>query len=298
MTAAATVSNLPATKPSLIQRFAERAGVDADKLVKTLKDTVFKMPNGAEVSNEQLLVLLSVAEKYNLDPMVKEIYAFPAKGGGVVPIVSVDGWIAMMINHPQYDGHEYTDGPEDKGGLPSFIECRVHRKDHSHPTTVREYMAECKRGTEPWNQWPRRMLRHKATIQAARAAFGFAGVYDPDEADRIIDAENGRVIDVQSSPAIADINAQVTGKPVAQKASPTASAPIDVTPSNTGDRPPLALDGDGAVGPSYGEVRAKLDKAPNADELDLAESLIDSLADNFQPELRALAKTRRAELTK
>jgi hypothetical protein len=29
------------------------------------------------------------------------------------------------------------------------------------------------------------MLRHKAFVQAARYAFGFAGIVDPDEADRV-----------------------------------------------------------------------------------------------------------------
>ncbi len=29
------------------------------------------------------------------------------------------------------------------------------------------------------------MLRHKATIQAARYAFGLSGIYDPDEGERI-----------------------------------------------------------------------------------------------------------------
>jgi hypothetical protein len=33
------------------------------------------------------------------------------------------------------------------------------------------------------------MLRHKAKIQGAREAFGFAGIYDADEAARIIEAE-------------------------------------------------------------------------------------------------------------
>jgi hypothetical protein len=35
---------------------------------------------------------------------------------------------------------------------------------------------------------PKRMLRHKALIQAARIAFGFSGIYDEDEATRIKDA--------------------------------------------------------------------------------------------------------------
>ena len=31
------------------------------------------------------------------------------------------------------------------------------------------------------------MLRHKAMIQCARLAFGFGGIFDQDEADRIIE---------------------------------------------------------------------------------------------------------------
>jgi hypothetical protein len=46
-------------------------------------------------------------------------------------------------------------------------------------------MAECKRDTDTWKKWPARMLRHKAAIQAARYAFGFAGIYDLDEAERM-----------------------------------------------------------------------------------------------------------------
>ncbi len=38
------------------------------------------------------------------------------------------------------------------------------------------------------------MLRHKAFIQGARVAFGFSGIYDEDEKDRIIAAEEAVVI--------------------------------------------------------------------------------------------------------
>ena len=60
-------------------------------------------------------------------------------------------------------------------------------------------MAECKRNTDPWRQWPNRMLRHKATIQAARYAFGFSGIADPDEAERSADAPRPAVAEVLAS---------------------------------------------------------------------------------------------------
>jgi hypothetical protein len=33
------------------------------------------------------------------------------------------------------------------------------------------------------------MLRHKAMIQCARIAFGFGGIFDPDEAERIVERD-------------------------------------------------------------------------------------------------------------
>jgi hypothetical protein len=66
----------------------------------------------------------------------------------------------------------------------------MYRKDRTHPTVITEYMAECRRPTDPWNSHPKRMLRHKAMIQCARLAFAFAGIYDPDEGERVLAAEN------------------------------------------------------------------------------------------------------------
>jgi hypothetical protein len=55
---------------------------------------------------------------------------------------------------------------------------------------VTEYLSECKRGTQPWQSHPKRMLRHKAMIQCARLAFGYVGIYDQDEAERIVDVND------------------------------------------------------------------------------------------------------------
>jgi phage recombination protein Bet len=149
-------------------------------MLTTLKATAFK----GEVSNEQMMALLIVADQYGLNPWTKEIYAFPDKGG-IVPVVGVDGWARIINSNPAFDGMEFIDSA-DVGGLPEWIECVIYRKDRTHPVKVRERMKECKRGTQPWNSHPTRMLRHKAMIQCARLAFGFAGIYDEDEAQRII----------------------------------------------------------------------------------------------------------------
>lgn len=163
---------------SLITRMADRYGVDADKMLTTLKATAFK----GDVSNEQMMALLLVAEQHGLNPWTKEIYAFPSQNG-IVPVVGVDGWARIINERKELDGIDFNEAEDG-----SWIECTIYRKDRQHPTKVKEWMSECGRQTAPWTSHPRRMLRHKALIQCARIAFGFGGIYDQDEAERIIEA--------------------------------------------------------------------------------------------------------------
>ena len=174
------MSNQLATQqsPGALAMMGNRLNVDSGKLLQTLKNTVFK---GA--SNDELLALVVVANEYGLNPLTKEIYAFPGKGGGIVPVVSVDGWLHIANAHPAMDGFEFEDHHDDMGALVSCT-CTIHRTDRKHPIEVTEYLSECKRNTEPWKM-EHRMLRHKAFIQASRYAFGFSGIHDEDEAGRI-----------------------------------------------------------------------------------------------------------------
>jgi phage recombination protein Bet len=165
----------PTQRASALALMASRLSVDPTKLLDTLKATVFK---GA--SNEELLALVAVSNRYGLDPLTKQIYAFPSRGG-ITPVVSVDGWLHILNTQPQFDGVEfiYTD---DADGNPYSVTAVIHRKDRSHATKVTEYFSECYRATDPWKQFPRRMLRHKVVKEAVRVAFGISGVTDEDEA--------------------------------------------------------------------------------------------------------------------
>lgn len=173
------ITKTEAARPSLIASMAAARNMDPDQFARTVRATV--MP--AQHTNEQFAALMLVADKYDLDPILKEIYAFPAKGGGIVPIVSIDGWVNLINSHPQYDGCEFDFEHNEQGELVSCT-CRMYRKDRSRPVTVTEYLSECIRNTEPWKM-KHRMLRHKTMIQAARYAFGFAGIYDEDEGAKI-----------------------------------------------------------------------------------------------------------------
>jgi phage recombination protein Bet len=176
---------------SLIQFMAGRYNLEPAKFLSTLIKTVFPSDK-QNASNEQVAAFLAVAKQYDLNPFIKEIYAFPGKSGGIVPIVSIDGWSTLINRQSALDGIEFEDQLDDTGELRA-VTAVIYRKDRGHPTRVIEYMNECRRNTEPWQKWPARMLRHKALIQCARVAFGLAGIYDPDEAERIAEAEQAQI---------------------------------------------------------------------------------------------------------
>lgn len=191
-------------KKSLMTTFANKYNVEPEKMHVTLKATAFRQKNGQEVTNEQMMALVLVANEYGLNPFTKEIYAFPDRNAGIIPIVGVDGWSRIINQHPQFDGMEFESGPlsepldQHHKPCPEWIKCTVYRKDRGQTISITEYLDEVyrepfiKNGNPikgPWQSHTKRFLRHKAMIQCARIAFGFTGIYDPDEGERVIEGQ-------------------------------------------------------------------------------------------------------------
>jgi phage recombination protein Bet len=178
-----TIATREPPKRSVLLAMASRFGMEAAAFEATVRATC----GCAGATREEFAAFLLVANEYGLNPVTREIYAFPKKGGGIQPIVGVDGWMRMANAHPEFDGLEVDFEHDDSGKLLSAT-ARVHRKDRTHAVVVTEYLAECYRNTDPWKM-PHRMLRHKAAIQGIRYAFGFAGIMEPDEAEGIVDRQ-------------------------------------------------------------------------------------------------------------
>lgn len=185
-----------------VTSMAQRLNVDPHEMQNIVMSTVMPTGQNVRVTNEQFVSFMAVANEYKLNPLTKEIYAFPTKGGGIQPIVSIDGWLKIINSQPDFNGMIHEDIREN--GELIAITCKIYKKGIDQPVTVTEYMNECigetkdKYGNKtPWGRWPARMLRHKATIQAGRYAFGLSGIIDPDEAERY---EQAGVADVRSEP--------------------------------------------------------------------------------------------------
>ena len=335
------MSNIITTQASKLGALFGMEG-DGTELVQVLKATAFK----GEVSDAQMVALLTVANHYGLNPFTKELFAFPDKNNGIVPVVGVDGWSRIINSHPQFDGIEFHHADEFvtmPGAKPSpeWIECHIHRKDRSRPVVVREYLDEVYRApfkgkygdvTGPWQTHTKRFLRHKAMIQCARLAFGYGGIYDQDEAERIVEASSVKhmgAADVVTPPAptaptfyeqtkfdgnfakwaetiatgrksAADYIAfaQTRGEPFTEEQKARllsvkkAPPPAEVQDVQPKD-PPDSAPNEGAPAVTYADLAGKLRGAQTLDALDDAASLIAAVAsDQHQQELEAIYDER------
>lgn len=198
-------------QPNALSMLAARLNVNPEELKKTLVHTVMKPQKRGDsvrpATESEFMSFIIVANAYGLNPLTKEIYAYPdTKSDGIVPVVSVDGWIRIIVNHPKYKNHSFVYSDEEvtmanAKPCPKWIECIIEKTDGSK-TVTREYLDECFQGrnfSNPWQSHTKRMLRHKTLIQAGRYTFGLVGIYDEDEAMRIIDAQ---AIEVSGKPVV------------------------------------------------------------------------------------------------
>jgi phage recombination protein Bet len=186
-------SNADSALSQLIERTLARSGMSYATFVRCVTQNAFRsLVSWSESDLERLLL---VCEALGLSPAGRDVYAVMPQGRGAAALlaVSVDGWARIVNQHPQFDGMEFEESNEHEGGVPSWIRCTIYRKDRRVALSIKEYMCEAARDTSAWKTHPRRMLRHKALVQCARLAFELPtspGVYDTDEAERIVQAQD------------------------------------------------------------------------------------------------------------
>lgn len=196
---------------SVTDRLAEKYQLDPQKFYKTLLSCLFK--GKMEPTREELTAFLLVCDQYDLNPFLREIYPAISKKGALLPTLSIDGWLKLIHNQKDFDGLsvEYSDqtvkqemivsdgNKSTRVTIEAPMSCKVtiYQKNRAHPITIEERFKECFRPTEQWRTMPCRMLRHKTIIQCARVVYSFGGIFDNDEAERIIEMEDSNdMVDV------------------------------------------------------------------------------------------------------
>lgn len=176
-------------------------------------------------SDAQLLMLLSFAREYKLNPLAKECYAF-VSGGKTNIGVQVDGWTNIANRNPDYDGQD-MEFEYDKDGVVIAIRSKTYIKGRAHPVVYRAVMSEWYRDTPVWKSMPSHQLYVKARNMGIRFAFGIAA-YDPDDLERIAAAQ---VVEAETKVFKEIVQVFPDAKPVAVK---EAAVEVEVKEVATG----------------------------------------------------------------
>lgn len=168
---------------------ANRFGSSEAELFNTIATNIINVKSGEPpVTRAEIFAVMTVMNRYNLDPWVKQVHAFRHQGKLNV-MVGYDGWVALANRHPDFRGVTYVysenevKSPDGKAESWQWIEATCHREGR-HPTTIvckfREWYVPATRGDGPWQKQPSHRHRQKAYTMAVREAYGIGLMDDAD----------------------------------------------------------------------------------------------------------------------
>lgn len=155
----------------------------------------------------EMIYCMKVAENFNLNPILKQIFFVPRKAQvngqwveKIEPLVGRDSFLTLAHRSGKFAGIDTTvemgKAYIRKNGGWDMIDdlnatCRVYRTDVKEPFVVQvsynEYVQKTKDGTPTkfWNEKPETMLKKVAESQALRKAFDITGLNSLDERNDI-----------------------------------------------------------------------------------------------------------------
>ena len=187
---------------SAIQK-VEKSNWMTDNEKKIIKNQFF--PSSATTTEMQYC--MSVAEKFNLNPILKQIFFVPRKTkvngqwvDKVEPLAGRDSFLTLAHRSGKFSGIETTAEIKPTAKLMNgeweqsndlVAICKVFRAGMERPVIVEvaysEYVQKTKDGvvTKFWKEKPETMLKKVAESQALRKAFDITGLYAEEEISEI-----------------------------------------------------------------------------------------------------------------
>ena len=177
---------------SLTDQCAMKFGVDPERMLELVKKTMISKKG--EITNAEVAMVLHVMNKYDKDPILKQIHAFENKGKLNI-MMGYDGWVDEVGKAASrgFLGISFTRESEQEvevpnsGGkmVPAWIEAFGSWAPETGrtPTVYRCYFNEWFVDNENWRSRPYHRYRMKAYCQCAREALGI-GLSDPVDYDQ------------------------------------------------------------------------------------------------------------------
>lgn len=167
------------------------------ELMSAMKAHVSKAAKNS--SDAEVIAFVVVCVQMGLNPILGEVHAMRDQAGTLRPVPSIDGWVRVIRSQPDFRGIEFEEHRDGDGVLIS-ITCTIHVDGWQTPCRVTEYLRECRRKTQPWQDMPTRMLRHRALIQCGRVAFGL-GLSDVEDVRNDPHADEPEITTTNDAPA-------------------------------------------------------------------------------------------------
>lgn len=152
----------------------DKYGWDKDDL-KLIHQTVAPNTTPAE-----LKLFLHTAMKYDLDPLIKQVWCVKYGNNPATIFTGRDGFLALAHRSGQLDGME-SEAIYDKDGKLKGAVCKVYRKDMSHPFKVYVDLKEYDLDRGLWKTKKATMIIKVAESQCLRRAFNISGLYAEEE---------------------------------------------------------------------------------------------------------------------
>lgn len=196
-------------------------------------------------TDDEFKLMSHIAVKYELDPLVKQIWLVkygtqPASiftgrdgflsiahrtgqfAGMSTEVVKVDEKIEVVKSRKNFKGEKITNVVKREWQYKAV--CTIYRKDTPHPFIVEVYEEEYTTAENLWQTKPRTMLGKVAESQCLRKAFDIAGLYSPEEMPEHDEKDITPQTDVQRAQAEFEAKNGI-GQPVEKPPEPPKAPP-------------------------------------------------------------------------
>ena len=129
-------------------------------------------------TDDEFKLLLYMAKKYDLDPLVGQIWLVKFGNSKAQIYASRDGFLEIAHRSGKFNGMETTVRQE-KGEF--VATCIVYHKDMEHPIKIEVWESEYSTKKNLWLTKRRTMISKVAESQCLRKCFSISGLYDQAE---------------------------------------------------------------------------------------------------------------------
>lgn len=166
---------------------ASRLRVSAEDVFDVIKNNIISVGSGPAPTNAEVMQVMSVMQKYDLDPFVKQVHAFRHRGKLQIAVGN-DGWTAIAQRHPGFKGVEY-EFPDEMVKTEGGKMCWPWVKGICHiegrvPTVKYAFLEEWyvptgpnDKGPSNWSLYPTHRLQGKVYSLVVKEALGIS-LYD------------------------------------------------------------------------------------------------------------------------